>query len=115
MATTFIKTGDCPRQRVEGSGSVAEILNETLCGAKNVLAKLHWLNGKDQLKADAKAGTHELIYLMEGNAIITLNQKDYPVTKGAGVYLGPTEAAAVKPDGSGEVKLLHLVVPETTD
>ena len=113
--TTFIKTGDCPRESVEGSGLVAEILNEKLCGAKDVLAKLHWLNGKDQLKADAKAGTHELVYLMEGNAIINLNHKDYPVTKGAGVYLGPNETATVKTDGSGEVKLLHLIVPEKND
>ena len=115
MATTFIKTGDCPRRSVAGAGDVAEVINETLCGAKNVLAKLHWLRGGEQLKADAKVGTHELLYVMEGNAIITLNHKDYPVKKGAGVYLGPNEAAAIKPGGKDDIKLFHLVVPETTD
>ena len=115
MATTFIKTGDCPRRSVAGSGTVAEVVNETLCGAKNVLAKLHWLHGKDQLQADAKIGTHELIYVMEGNAVITLNHKDYPVNKGAGVYLGPNEAATLKPADDGDIKLFHLIVPEIKD
>lgn len=115
MSLTFIKTNDCARQSVAGAGASAEILNEALCGAKNVLAKLHWLKGDDQLKANAKTGTHELIYLMEGDAIINLNQKDYPVTKGAGVYLGPSEAAAIRAGGKGEIKLLQLIVPETRD
>ena len=115
MSLTFIKTNECSRQVTAGSGASAEILNDALCGAKNVLAKLHWLNGSDKLKANAKAGTHELLYLMEGNAVITLNQKDYPVTKGAGVYLGPNEAADIKPDGKTDIKILQLIVPETTD
>jgi hypothetical protein len=115
MSLTFIKTGNCPRQSVSGAGASAEILNESLCGAKNVLAKLHWLKGDDKFQADAKTGTHELIYLMEGDAVINLSQKDYPVTKGAGIYLGPNEAAAIRPGGQGEIKLLQLIVPETKD
>ena len=115
MTTTFIKTSDCPRQSVAGAGAFAEVLNEKLCGAQNILAKLHWLQGNDQLKADAKIGTHELIYVMEGDAVIHLNQKDYPVKKGAGVYLGPKEVAAIRPQDNGGIKLLHLIVPETAD
>ncbi len=115
MSLTFIKTDECARQSVAGAGSSAEILNEALCGAKNVLAKLHWLKGDDTLKANAKTGTHELIYLMEGDAVINLNQQAYPVTKGAGVYLGPNEAAVIRPGANGEIKLLHLIVPETKD
>ncbi len=115
MSLTFIRTNDCARQSVAGEGASAEVLNESLCGAKNVLAKIHWLKGDEKLQADAKKGTHELIYLLEGDAIINLNQKDYPVTKGAGVYLGPSEAAAIRPGGKGEIKLLRLIVPETKD
>ena len=49
MSLTFIKTNDCARQSVAGAGTSAEILNDALCGAKNVLAKLHWLKGNDTL------------------------------------------------------------------
>ena len=52
---------------------------------------------------------------MEGSGVITLNGKDYPVAKGAGVYCGPNESAAIRPDGAGSVKLFHLVVPEVAD
>lgn len=112
MTTTFIKTSDCVRHAVQGAGASAEILNEELCGAKNILAKLHWLKGNDHLAADAKIGTHELIYVMEGDAVIRLNQKDYPVKKGAGVYLGPNESAAIRPQEAQDITLLHLIVPE---
>lgn len=113
MATTFIKTGECARVAVPGAGEAAEILNNALCGAKNVLGTLRWLGKGDRLQAQATAATHELIYLMEGEAVISLNGKDYPVAKGAGVYLGPNEAAAIS--SKGGLKLFHLVVPEVAD
>ena len=37
------------------------------------------------------------------------------VAKGAGVYVGPNETAAIRPQGEGSVKLFHLVVPEVAD
>lgn len=114
MATTFIKTGDCARVSVPGAGQAAEVLNQALCGAKNVVAKLRWLAAGDRLDAAGSAATHQLIYFMEGNGVITLNGKDYSVGKGAGVYCGPNEGVAIRPEG-GSAKLFHLVVPEVAD
>ena len=47
---------------------------------------------------------------MEGDGVITLENKNYPVSKGAGIYLGPSETAIVSHAGDGALKLLHLVV-----
>ena len=44
MATTFIDTNECARIKLAGQqGSVAEIVNRTLCGAENVVGMLRWL------------------------------------------------------------------------
>ncbi len=48
---------------------------------------------------------------MEGDGVINLDGKDYGVTTGAGVYLGPEETATVVQAGAAETKLLHLVAP----
>ena len=115
MSTTFIKTGDCARVRVAGQGEAAQVLNPALCGAKHVLATLHWRKAGDRLEAAPKAATHELLYLMQGHGVITLSGKTYPVSKGSGVYVGPNEKAGIAPSGEGELKLFHLVVPEVAD
>ena len=115
MATTFIKSGECKRVRVPGAGEAAEIANKALCGAKNVLATLRWLKSGDQLKASPPAATHELVYVMEGEGVISLNGQDVPVKSGAGVYVGPKESAVIIPAASGMLKLFHLVVPEVAD
>lgn len=115
MATTFIKSGDCVRVRVPGAGEAAEIVNSALCGAKNVLATLRWLKKGDRLEPPPRAATHQLIYLMEGEGVITLNGKDYPARRGAGVYLGPNESAVISTGVDGTLKLFHLVVPEVAD
>ncbi len=114
MTTTFIKTGECARVAIPGAGEAAEVLNEALCGAKNVRGKLHWLSAGDRLAAQAPAAGHELVYLMEGDGVISLNGKDYDVKRGAGVYLGPNEAASIRPV-DGALKLFHLSVPEVRD
>ena len=36
---------------------------------------------------------------MEGSGRIRLDNKDYEVSKGAGVYLGPSESATIQPAG----------------
>ncbi len=115
MTTTFIRSSECARVSVPGAGEAAEILNQALCGAKNVQGSLRWLTGADRLEAQGRAATHQLIYLMEGDGSIALNGKDYPVGRGAGVYLGPNESAAITATGMGTVKLFHLVVPEVAD
>lgn len=115
MSTTFIHTGDCPRRRVAGAGELSEILNPQLCGAKNVLGMLRWLSGSDRLAPAPAATTHQLLYVMEGDGVITLDGKDYAVGRGAGVYLGPNETASIRPSASGTLKLFHLVVPEVKD
>ena len=111
--TTFIKTGDCARVKAPGNqGEVSEILNSALCGAKNVLAMLRWIGPGQRFDAEARQDTHQLVYLMEGEGVISLNRKEYPVAKGAGFYLGPSENASIRQKGSAPLKLLHLVVPK---
>ena len=78
---------------------------------ENVLATLRWLNDGQKFAAESLRNTHQLVYLMEGDGVINLDGKDYGVTKGAGVYLGPEETATVAQAGATETKLLHLVAP----
>ena len=116
MATTYIDTDQCPRVKLAGAqGAVAEIVNRDLCGAKNVVAMLRWLKEGERFDAGSLKDKHQLIYLMEGDGVITLDKKDYEVSKGAGVYLGPRETAAVRQAGSAPLKLLHLVVLKIRD
>jgi len=113
--TTFIDTKQCRRGKAAGQGEVAEIVNRELCGAENVVGMLRWLEKGDHLDAEPLANTHQLIYLMEGNGVITLDRKEYDVSKGAGIYLGPDETAGIRQAGNGTLKLLHLVVPKIAE
>jgi glyoxylate utilization-related uncharacterized protein len=111
MATTYIDTNQCARIKLAGQqGSVAEIVNRTLCGAENLVGMLRWLVERERFETENLADRHQLIYLMEGDGVITLGEKKYPVSKGAGIYLGPSETATVSHAGAGALKLLHLVV-----
>ena len=60
------------------------------------MAALRWLKSGEKFKAEA-SDKHQLIYLMEGKGSIRLDNKDYDVSKGAGVYLGPSETATIQP------------------
>jgi mannose-6-phosphate isomerase class I len=106
---TFINTNKLPRKKT-AEGEVTEVLNRDLCGAKNVVAALRWLESGERFKADA-SDKYQLLYLMEGSGSIRLDNKDYEVSKGAGVYLGPSETATIQPAAGASLKLLHLVVP----
>jgi quercetin dioxygenase-like cupin family protein len=111
MSLTFIDTNKLPKKLVPGQGEVTEVLNQVLCGAKNVQGSLHWLKAAETFKADA-ANKHQLIYVMDGKGRIKLNNKDYDVEKGGGVYLGPFETASVQPAAGASLKLFQLVVPQ---
>lgn len=111
MSSTYIDTNGLPRTKVAGAGEVTEVLNRDLCGAKNVLGMLRWLASGDHLDAKSDAHTNQLLYLMEGEGLITLNSREHRVAKGAGVYLGPSESARITQVGSTPLKLFHLVVP----
>ena len=106
---TFIDTNKLPRKKTV-EGELTEVLNRELCGAKNVVAALRWLKSGEKFTAEA-SNKHQLLYLMEGRGRIQLDNKDYNVSKGAGVYLGPSESATIQPAPSASLKLLHLVVP----
>lgn len=111
--TVFIDTNQCRRVNLsDGRGEVAEIVNPALCGAENVTGMLRWLKEGERYDAGPLSDTHQLIYLMEGDGVITLEDKDYNVAKGAGIYLGPDEFAGIRPTGAEALKLLHLVVPK---
>src|SRR6266567_8311488 len=92
---TFIDTNKLPRNRTS-EGEVTEVLSRDLCGAKNVVAALRWLKSGEKFSAEA-SDKHQLLYLMEGDGNIRLGEKNYDVSKGAGVYLGPSESATVQP------------------
>lgn len=111
MSLTFIDTNKLPKQAAAGRGEFTEVLNEALCGAKNVQGSLRWLKGADRFTADA-TNKHQLIYVMDGKGSIQLNHKDYDVEKGGGLYLGPTETATIQAKAGMSLKLFHLVVPQ---
>ena len=111
MANTYIDTNVLPRVKTTGSGELTEVLNSSLCGAKNVLGMLRWLKSGDHLDAQSDTNTNQLIYLMDGDGTITLNGQAHTVGKGAGIYLGPSESARIAQAGSAPLKLFHLVVP----
>jgi len=109
-ALTFIHTSTLPRVHTP-QGELTEILNEQLAGARHVLGMLRWLSPGQSFTPD-KIDKHQLIYLMEGEGKIRLENQDYDVTRGAGVYLGPSETAMLKASEHATMKLFHLVVPQ---
>jgi len=112
MPTTHIATNGIARKKLNGGrGEVAEIVNQALCGAKNVLGMLRWLGQGEHFAAESLQDTHQLLYLMEGKGMIALGNDNVEVSKGAGVYLGPGETASIRQVGDSTLKLLHLVVP----
>jgi quercetin dioxygenase-like cupin family protein len=115
MATTRIDTNSIPRRSLHGQGEVAEILSKQLCGAENVTGLLRWLKTGEEFAAASLDSTHQLIYLIEGEGVMTLDGKGYEVAKGAGIYLGPAESASISHRGSAPLKLFHLVVPIKTE
>jgi mannose-6-phosphate isomerase-like protein (cupin superfamily) len=106
---TFIDTNKLPRVKTP-QGEVTEILNQQLVGAKNVLGTLRWLSPGEKFQADPLE-KHQLIYLMQGSGKIRLEDKDYDVGRGAGIYLGPSETATIQASASSPLKLFHLIVP----
>jgi mannose-6-phosphate isomerase-like protein (cupin superfamily) len=111
MSLTFIDTNKISHTKLPGSGEIAEILNKQLCGAENVVGSLRWLHAGEKLDVRSDKNTHQLVYLMQGEATITLDSKDHNVRKGSGVYVGPSESVAIKQSGTGPLKLFHLIVP----
>jgi AraC-like ligand binding domain len=111
MSLTFIDTSNLARKSTAGQGEVTEVLNEALCGAHNVQGSLRWLKSAETFKPQA-LNKHQLIYLMEGKGRIRLNERDYDVAKGAGIYLGPSETATIEAATGASLKLFHLIVPQ---
>lgn len=108
--TIFIDTNKLPRLKTP-QGEITEILNNELAGAKNVLGVLRWLKSGEKFTAEA-SDKHQLIYLMEGKGSINLENRNHDVSKGMGVYLGPSETATIQAADGASVKLFHLVVPQ---
>jgi glyoxylate utilization-related uncharacterized protein len=111
MSLTFIDTNKISHVKLPGSGEFAEILNNQLCGGKNVVGSLRWLHPGEKLEVRSDKNTHQLVYLMQGEATVTLDSKEHQVRKGSGVYVGPSESVAIKQAGTALLKLFHLVVP----
>lgn len=107
---TFIDTNGLPRKKA-AEGEFTEVLNRELCGAENVVATLRWLKPGEKFSAQASS-EHQLLYVMEGKATIQLDSKAWDVSKGAGVYLGPSESATIQSAMEAPLKLFHVVVPQ---
>lgn len=111
--TTFVDTTKCERIRLgDNQGEVAEIAGRAVCGAENFVGCLRWLRDGERFDAESLADTYQVLYLMEGDGVITLADKDYAVGKGCGVYLEPAETASISHAGSATTKLFHLIVPK---
>ena len=108
--TLFIDTNKLPRVKTP-QGEATEILNEQLAGAKNVLGTLRWLKSGEKYKPET-SDKHQLLYLMEGKGSIHLENKDHEVSKGMGVYLGPSETATFQAADGASLKIFHLAVPQ---
>src|SRR5437763_7057474 len=91
MPNTYIDTNTLPHTKAPGSGEFVEVLNNALCGAKNVVGSLRWLQSGDSYDAACDAKTNQLVYVMEGEATMGLNGKDHTVGKGHGLVLGAGE------------------------
>ena len=116
MTTTYIHTNQYPRVKLAGAqGEFTEIVNKELCGAENVVGMLRWLHEGERFDTEFLEDTHQLIYLIEGDGVITLKDKDYEVLQGAGIYLQPREIASIRPAGQDTLKLFHLIVPKLRD
>ena len=111
MSLTFIDTNKLAKKSTAGQGEVTEVLNEKLCGAHNVHGSLRWLKPAETFRPQT-VNKHQLIYLREGKGRILLNDRDYDVAKGAGIYLGPSETATIEASAGASLKLFHLVVPQ---
>jgi mannose-6-phosphate isomerase-like protein (cupin superfamily) len=111
MANTYIDTNKLPHTKTP-EGEYVEVLNNVLCGARNVVGTLRWVKAGERYDAANDARTNQLIYLMEGEATITLNAKSHDVAKGNGIYLGPSESAGIAQRGTAPLKLFQLVVPK---
>ena len=109
MSLTFIDTNALPKSLAgAGQGSFTEILNDALVGAKNIVATLRWLAPGDSLAASNDATHFQLIYLMDGDATISLDGKATASKKGGGVYVGPNESASIAQAGTGTTKVFRL-------
>ena len=108
--TIFVDTNKLPKIQTP-QGEVTEILNSELQGAKNVHGTLRWLKSGEKFEANA-GPKHQLLYLMEGQGSISLENKEHQVQKGMGIYLGPSETATIQAAPGSTVKLFHLVVPQ---
>lgn len=111
MTTTFIDTNKIAPTKSPGQGAVAEVLNHALCGAKNVLGMMRWLNTGETFNAKALQ-KYQLLYLMDGKGVISLGHKDYDVTKGAGVFLDPSESAVIRAADNASLKLFHIIISQ---
>ncbi|MGA2213879.1 MAG: AraC family ligand binding domain-containing protein [Bryobacteraceae bacterium] len=106
---TFIDTNRLPRVKTP-QGEATEVLNQQLAGARNVLGTLRWLSAGEKFQA-GPLEKHQLIYLLDGSGQIRLDNQDYDASRGAGVYLGPSESATIQAAAGSTLKFFHLVVP----
>ena len=112
MSLTIIDT-NALRTTAGPAGGVREILNKELAGAESLVAALRWLENGQVLQVESPAH-HNLFYLMEGSAKISLGAEGHNVAKGGGAYFGPAESGRIQ-GLPGGAKILHLKVVKAND
>lgn len=112
MSLTFVDTGKIEPVPTR-EGTLVEVLSERVCGAKKVRGWIRQVDPGRTLAVDG-TDTHQLVYLLEGAAAVSLDNKSYDVEKGAGLYLAPNESAELKASARG-AKVFHLAVPPSKE
>jgi mannose-6-phosphate isomerase-like protein (cupin superfamily) len=108
----YIDTDTCEEVHLDDAqGTVKEIMNASLCGASSGTATLRRLSPGEEVTIAGLPQSVQLLYVIEGNALLTLKGRPYPVTPGAGVYLDRNESIHVAQEGTEEAHILHLIVP----
>jgi hypothetical protein len=88
MPLTFIDTNKLPKKASAGQGHITEVLNEALCGVRNVHGSLRWLKSAETFKPDV-ADKHQLIYFMEGKGCVSAPRPGLRCRKGCGYLPRP--------------------------
>jgi hypothetical protein len=112
--TIFIDTRGLPREAMPSGGEMTEVLNRQLAGARNVTATLRFLRNGERFDA-VPLDQHQLLYLTDGEASVTLLDTTHVVGKGMGVYLEPSESASIAALDHSTVTVFHLVVRRSED
>ncbi|MGM0432553.1 MAG: AraC family ligand binding domain-containing protein [Spirochaetota bacterium] len=108
----YIDTKACEKIALgKAQGVVAEIMNKELCGAETGIASLRWLGTEERFQTPENFPGIQLLYIIEGEASVSLAGNHYDLEKGSGVYLEQNETVSVQNLQQEVLNILHIEVP----